>query len=170
MAVTVAPLAEGDAQELLRRGLREADVREAWKTAGMPPDRALAFSLAHSLFAASIRLDGRICALLGVGCADALLHTGIPWMVAHQELETPAIAVPVARIIKRFVTHWLTVFPRLENCADPAHTNALRTLQWAGFTLETGIAAGPLGHHLVRFWQNSRARKNTNHERNDPCV
>lgn len=171
MTITISPYTPGDEAELLTRGLRVGDVLEAWKVTGIPAARAVALSLEHSLMAGTIRLDGRIVSLFGVGgpegetARDArpsapgtgfpCLGTGFPWLVAHPEFENPAIAVPMARILRRFLDHWLTVFPRLENYTDPGHAAALRLLAWAGFSLRVATVPGPLGHRLMHFWKNS---------------
>lgn len=159
MKITVLPYAPGDKAELLARGLRAGDILEAWKTTGLRAEDAVRLSLAHSLMSASIRINGRVSALLGVAGCGALLHTGIPWLVAHPDFETPAVAVPMARIMRRFLDHWLTVFSRLENVADPDHANALRVLRWCGFSMREAETHGPLGHKLVCFWKNNNTRR-----------
>lgn len=102
---------------------------------------------------ATVRIDGNIAAILGVGRLDLLSGIGLPWFVGTPEIERPAAAVPMVRLIRRFLLHWLTVFPRLENVADPDHVTALRLLAWVGFTIEPAQVRGPLGHNLVYFWR-----------------
>ena len=152
MKIDVRPFAPGDEDELLARGLRAGDALEAWKVTGMRADAAVRLSVERALTAGVIRVENRVTALfgLGKGCRGG---SGIPWMVAHPDFENPAVAVPMARIMRRFLDHWLTVFPRLENCADPDHAHALKVLRWAGFTVENTPLRGPLGHKLVYFWR-----------------
>ncbi len=149
--ISVLPYKPGDEEELLERGLRPADIAEGWKTCGIAADAALRLSIQSSLVAGAIRIDGRVAALFGVSRLGLLDDTGIPWLVAHADFERPAVAVPMARIMRRFLGHWRRVFARLENYADPKHEKALRLLAWAGFSMRVAPAAGPLGHTLIHF-------------------
>lgn len=154
MNVKVRPAASGDAEALLARGLRPADEREAWKVAGLPPDVALRLTLDGSDMAAAILVDNIIVALFGVCSLGALTGTAAPWLLAHTDFERPETAVCMGRISRRFITHWLSVFGRLENYADPEHEKALVYLRWLGFNFDWDHPArGPLGHELIRFWR-----------------
>lgn len=155
MRVDVHPYAIGDDTELLARGLRAADCIEAWKTTGMCAGRAVRLSLESSLVVGTIRLDGQVVSLFGVGERGLLLRTGIPWLVAHPDFEHPGIAVPMARIIRRFLDHWQTMFFRLENYADPDHEKALHVLRRFGFSMREAAVTGPLGHRLIHFWRDA---------------
>ena len=155
MNIDVSRFTPGDEAELLDRGLRAADILEAWKVTGMAADKAVRLSLEGSLMVGTIRINSQVAALFGVAGRGILLHTGIPWLVAHPDFERPAAAVPMARIIRRFLAHWLTVFPRLENVADPGHANALRVLSWCGFSMTEALFTGPLGHRLIHFWKDN---------------
>ncbi len=150
MLVSVRAFTHGDDAELLRRGLRPHDEREALKAAGMSGAEALRHSLDNSDQAFAIRLGGSMAAILGVG---STMGVGIPWLLAHPDFEKPAAAVPMARLVRRFIEHWLAAFGRLENHADPEHAEALKMLRWMGFCLEPARVAGPLGHELVYFWR-----------------
>ena len=152
--LTFTPATQQDAAALLARGLRASDRREAWKAAGMPPEQALPLTLHNSLIAVAVKHQATVIALLGVGHSGLLSTTGSPWLVGHPDMEHPPCSLPLARGCRRFVEHWLTVFNRLENLADPNHTESMRFLEWLGMTVDhANSVRGPLGHPLVRFYR-----------------
>ena len=77
-----------------------------------------------------------------------------PWLLAHADFERRETAICMGRLSRRFIEHWLTVFGRLENYADPEHEKSLQYLRWLGFNFDwEQPVRGPLGHELVRFWR-----------------
>ncbi len=151
MRVDVRPFTPGDDAELLERGLRPCDIREAMKVAGLSPARAVGISIINSDFVDTVRLDGKVAALLGAGGGWGGI--GIPWLLAHQDFEHPAAAVPMARLVRRRMDRWVNVYGRLENYADPEHAAALRLLTWMGFRLMPSKIKGAFGDELVYFWR-----------------
>ena len=140
-----------DADALLLRGVRLADRRECFKTTWRSLESALRFSLNASTPAVAVHFKRRIIALFGVA-KDPAAGDGLVWLIAHDEVERPELAVPLARASRRFVDCWLQEFKCLRNVADPDNAPALRWLEWLGFAVDRGNPArGPLGHELYRF-------------------
>ena len=150
--LTFAPAKISDADALLARGVRQADHRECLKAAGMAVGPALRASVANSDLAVAACLEGKVIAMFGVG-TDAAGH-GMVWLVATDEAETPALAVPLARASRHFVECWQRHFKRLHNVVDPEHVASMRWLTWLGFVIDReNPVRGPLGHELYRFWR-----------------
>ena len=152
--LTFTPGTEADVSALLSRGLRDSDRREAWRAAGMSPEMALPLTVRSSAMTATVKASDSVIAMLGVCPSGMLSNTAAPWLVGHADMESKPHAMPLARGCRRFVDHWLTVFDRLENVADPEHTESMRFLEWLGMTVDyDNPVRGPLGHVLVRFWR-----------------
>ncbi|MDR2161634.1 MAG: hypothetical protein LBO77_05800 [Desulfovibrio sp.] len=152
--IAVIPCRPEHAKELLGRGLRPADAAEIWKIRALPPDKGLEEALAASLLAVTVTADGKVAALCGVAEKSALSGAGVPWLLAHADFERRETAVTLLRLSRKFIDHWLRIFGRLENMADPEHLVSLKYLENLGFTLEWGrMISGPLGHPLVPFWR-----------------
>lgn len=153
--VEVRRFRAGDDAELLRRGVRESDRKESFKVSGLSVAESLPPTLGLSLVSGSVFVDGAIVCLFGVGSHGPLSDTGMPWLIAHEDFERRETAPVMMRISRRMVRQWLTVFPRLENLADPENRASLRYLSGLGFTFDRSDPAfGPHGHELVRFWRN----------------
>jgi hypothetical protein len=147
-----AGLAEAEA--LLERGLRPSDEIEILKTTALPPAEALRLSVLNSGSLGAFTLDGKICALFGVGRSGPLSDVGVPWIVGHEDFERPATGLVMLRLCGRFVRHWAGCFKRLENLADPDNRRALYFLRHLGFAFDwERPVCGPLGHRLIRFWR-----------------
>ena len=150
--LTFRPAEISDADALLTRGARAADWRECLKSHGVGLGGVLRETVMNSDLAVAAYEDGRIIALFGVGTDGH--GRGFIWLVAHDEAEAPALAVPLARVSRRFVEHWLRAYGRLGNVVDPENTVSLRWLDWLGFNIDReSPVRGPLGHELYRFWR-----------------
>jgi hypothetical protein len=152
MRITITPCLPEHCGELLRRGLRPTDAAELWKVRALTPEKALPEAVENSLLALTLLIDGQATALFGVAEKSALSGAGVPWLVAHADFERRETAVPLMRLSRRFIDHWLKTFGRLENVADPEHRVSLKYLTNLGFTLDWGgMIPGPLGHPLIPF-------------------
>lgn len=152
--IRVLPTTPADVAALLARGLRRADVLESVRVSGLPAGDALRLSVVQSVLAATVWADGQVIAICGVGERGVLSGIGVPWFLAHDDFEHPAIAPVLARVSRRFIECWLRRFTRLENVADPEHDRAMRYLAWLGFSFDRQhLIRGPFGHPLVRFWR-----------------
>lgn len=154
----VRPYQPGDAEKLLKRGLRKSDRLELWKMTGM--DEKTLFKLRlpeiekRQAMLGTVLWRGNIISLFGVCPADYLNCTGTPWLLAHPDFERQELAVPLARVGRRFITHWLKYFEILENICDPENTKAMDFLTWLGFKFDfEQPLRGPMGHTLLKFWR-----------------
>lgn len=139
------------AHMLLDRGLRPEDHREAWKVAGLSVKEALLSTVGSSFMTASIFSGSDIVAILGVCPIAVVGNSAAPWLLANKDFERKETAHIMARICKRFIERWLTVYERLENYADPEHEEAIKLLLWLGFSVYPNKAVGPNGHSLSYF-------------------
>ena len=155
--VEIVPTRAGDAERLLERGLREADVLEVWRIGGVSPEDALLDSLKDADLAATFLRDGEVVGICGVCSLQRSYLTapvGVPWLLACDEFESPDTAIAMARISRRFIDHWHKIYGRLENIADPLHLKSLPYLHWLGFNFDwDNPLRGPMGDTLVRFWR-----------------
>ena len=152
----VRPYRAGDEEELLARGLRESDRQELWKLTGLQPEQAIAEYLPamHNAGCVGTMLfEGKVFCLFGVYSFEGD-GKGAPWLIAHSDFERSELAIPIARVCRKFIKHWLRHFGVLENICDAESVKGIEFLLWLGFSFDTELPVrGPLGHDLIRFWR-----------------
>lgn len=123
---------------------RQADIDEMQACAGATVEEALELGLRLSLRAWVIEADGKPLAVVG----DTLhaIGTGIPWMVTTNHIRRHR---GVFLRSSRAVLHdMLQRHGRLFNYVDERNTDAIRWLQWLGFTVGDAV---PYGAYALPF-------------------
>lgn len=153
----VRPYRAGDAEKLLKRGLRKSDEAELLKLTGLEAEKALLTYLPLMEAAGDnsvIEIDGQVSTLFGVCALAGELNAGAPWLLAHPDFEREAVAMNIARLGRVCIAMWLAKFERLENVCDPDNAKGLKFLEWLGFKFDFERPVyGPLGHKLLKFWR-----------------
>ena len=155
--VKAVPTQPEHVDTLLEKRLRHADVLEVFRIGGVSAEEALRISVDGSEIGVTLLRDGAVVAVSGVcTISKGLLSSpvGVPWLLACDAFESKDTACAMARISRRFIDHWHSVYGRLENIADPLHGRSMPYLQWLGFNFDwDNPLYGPYGDRLVRFWR-----------------
>ncbi len=114
--------------------LRAADREEVAASSGRSPLEALRYSLAASSHAVSA-LDpvGRVVCMFGVGVVDLMGGVGAPWLLGSDLMADHRREF--ARRSRAYLPLMLAHYPNLENAVDARHVEAIRWLEWLGFTI-----------------------------------
>lgn len=130
---------------------RQADIDEMLACAGESVERALELGLELSLRAWVIEADGKPLAAVG----DTLhqIGTGIPWMVTTNHIVGHRSLF--LRASKAILMDMLQRHAQLFNYVDVRNKDAIRWLEWLGFTVcepvPYGVNALPFRQfHLIR--------------------
>lgn len=131
MIGSVKPASEDDIQEILRVGLRNADLAEL-TAIGTTPDQALWGSFYLSDRVWTILVDGNPCAVFGVAPKPDFPSCGIVWLLGTAD---------ITRIHRQFLresTKWLetlgTGYVALTNRIHVDNHVHVRWLKWLGFS------------------------------------
>ena len=107
--------------------LRKADIDEIYAMTGLPPEVAVAFSIANTERGFAVELDNKVVAIFGVS-------QGIIWLVGTDEItKHPVIFY---RLSKKIFTLLKKGYTYLENYVDTRNKLSLKWLKWLGFTVE----------------------------------
>ena len=97
----------------------------------------------------AVRRGRRLIALYGVGRASLMSDTGMPWLLASDELDR--IPRALLAISPSVVGQWRQHYPRLANHVSVHHHRSIRWLKWLGFTLHKAEPFGAFGHPFHPF-------------------
>lgn len=114
--------------------LREADILEIQATSGKSADEALQYGLERSDFCFVLAVDGNPIAAFGVAPMSVLGKTGIPWLLATDEL--PRFTRQVVMYSRPIIQMMLDRYEMLTNWSDERNTLARRWLKWCGFVFD----------------------------------
>jgi hypothetical protein len=104
---------------------------------GRTPKEALRGGLRASVTATTVMVDGRPVAIMGVVPLSLINGRGWVWMLGTDEVY--GHARDFARYAPLMIEQWLTMFERLENIVAVPNRQAIRLLQYLGFTVEDRI-------------------------------
>ena len=107
--------------------LRKADLDEIKLLSGLPPDTAVAYSVAASERGFAVFCDGELCAVFGVS-------GGVIWLVGSDTISEHPIAF--YRLSRPFFLNLRKGYKRLENFVDARNFLSLRWLKWLGFNVQ----------------------------------
>ncbi|MDD4951001.1 MAG: hypothetical protein PHV85_00500 [Desulfovibrionaceae bacterium] len=125
-----------------------ADQAEAEALGYADPRVACAVSALRSEILWSARLDGRACALWGVGPGPDP-DVGAPWLLAAAEFFEAGLRI--ARASRRFIVVMNERFSILENFVSVDNATAIRWIEWMGFDLSGPVPHGPRGRWFYKF-------------------
>lgn len=98
----------------------------------------------------ALRWHGRLVALFGLAGLPSLDGAGVPWMLCTKVLaEVPRRQM--AAISRRVVLEWMGQRAYLVNLVHAKNRQAIRFVQWLGFTVDDE-PAGPGGQFLTFSW------------------
>ncbi len=121
--------------------LRQADIDEINALNGLPPDLAVAFSIADSEKGAAVFIDGDLSAVFGIS-------RGVIWLVGTDKISQ--FPVTFFRTSRRIFKDISKNYPKLENWVDARNFLCLRWLQWLGFSISKPLTVGnSLFRHVV---------------------
>jgi hypothetical protein len=140
--------------DAMKGRLRTVDAEECMAATGTEQDRALqqAYDISSICW---IGLDSRgvPCAAFGVARLSLLGGTGVPWLLATDEILTDPGARRLFRSVSRYyVRAMLSRYNRLENYVLARNTVAIRWLKWCGFNMDAPAPFGIERKPFRRFW------------------
>lgn len=147
MAVEIRPYAPGDIAVMAGQ-LREHDAAEVWLSHGVSGYDALLYSVGVSRRCFAATVGGYRLALFGVAPADR--DTGSVWLLGSDAINLCPRAF--ARASKRFLPELVAGFRRVENHVWAEYKQAIRWLEWLGFTLDPPLPWGVSGALFRRAW------------------
>ena len=138
--------ATGNDMVELAMNMREPDIAEVWAAGHHTPMQAAHLSLAASRDAQVGLADGKVVCIFGVGSMTALSSTGVPWLLATNELDEHARVF--LRMTKYNFAHVMRGYEFLRNHVDVRNKAAIRWLGWLGFRI---LPAEPFGIEGLPF-------------------
>lgn len=117
----------------LGKRMRKLDKEEVWAASHSLPVAAVLLSIKYSSKPMTGLADGRVVCMFGVGAATVLSLTGVPWLLATDELEKHARAF--LRRNKQGLLEMSEGYTLLRNYVDVRNRAAIRWLGWLGFTI-----------------------------------
>jgi hypothetical protein len=130
----------------LAKHMREPDKEEIWAAAHETPENAILCSLGVSRDAKTGFANDRLICMFGVGSEMICSTTGIPWLLATDELER--CARPFLRRGRKVVGEMMNGYQLLRNYVDARNTAAIRWLGWVGFEI---LPSEPFGVDRLPF-------------------
>lgn len=151
--VQIVPATQEHIEEMLPN-VRSADLQEFLAINCWDARRVLETGVRTSTFSVAGLVDGRVVTIFGVAPKSMIGGSGIPWLVATDELEKYQFAF--LRRCRNGVNAMLSVYPYLENYVDERNHVAKAWLLWLGFHLDE---PAPYGVHGVNFHRFTMERK-----------
>lgn len=134
----------------LARDMRLSDRREVWASNKRTPHRAVMTSLRWSAESWTGMADDRVVCMFGVSIETVLGDTGVPWMLATDELTDHSRAF--IRMSRSYVADIRARYPVLVNYVDARNTVAIKWLRALGFAImSTPRPYGPFRLPFYRF-------------------
>jgi len=141
--MTIRPLQVEDIHDIAVAA-RRADVDEMLAGMGASVPMALSYGLQHSLRAWVIWHEGY--PLAAVGDTLAAIGVGVPWMVTTNHIDkNPRGFLRASLAILR---ETMQRHNQLINYVDDRNVQAIRWLEWLGFTMDAPL---PYGRHGLPF-------------------
>jgi hypothetical protein len=141
--LTIRPATLEDARYVGER-LRVGDAAEC-AMFGLDGVRAIEESIAASMSAECLLIDGVPAAVFGMVMKDLMGTTGALWILTTDAIESNRIAY--ARFARRQLERAFVLVDRLENIVDVRYTRAMALLEWLGFEF------GPEHNGVRAFWK-----------------
>jgi hypothetical protein len=113
--------------------LRGGDAREI-AACGLSKERALAQSLACSLWAETYLVDGEVAAIMGLALSSVIGGHGVPWLLTGPACERHKRRFMVES--RRQVARMLAEASPLINYVHADYRRAVRWLGWLGFSID----------------------------------
>ena len=130
--------------------IRQADKEELWAASHMTPFQALKGSYLISRDISFVgEADGKVACMFGCKPPTKLSDIAVPWMVGTNELKFHSRRF--LRLSRKMVEVWRKEFPYMENYVDERNVEAVRWLQWVGFSVYYPKPYGPDGLPFHRF-------------------
>ena len=149
----VLPATQQHIEEILPF-VRKADIDEFAAINGWDARRVLESGLRTSTFACTGMAEGKVVTIFGVAPGSMIGGTGIPWLVATDDLVKYQFAF--LRRCRNGVNAMLSVYPYLENYVDERNHIAKTWLRWLGFTLDKPAPYGIDGKKFHHFWMGEK--------------
>ena len=151
--VHIVPATQEHIEDILPN-VRAADTREFMAINGWDSRRVLETGLRTSTFSAAGLVNGRVVTIFGVAPKSMICGSGIPWLVATDELEKYQLIF--LRRCRKAVNAMLSVYPYLENYVDERNHVAKSWLHWLGFHLDDALPYGKDGLNFHRFYMEKK--------------
>ena len=120
--------------------LRQVDLDEIEAMTDLPPEVAVAFSIAQTERGFAAEVDGELVALFGIS-------NGLIWLVATDEINKYPITF--YRLSRKIFPSLIEGYDYIENYVDARNTLSLRWLKWLGFTIkEPKCINNGIFHHI----------------------
>lgn len=134
----------------LAQNLRAADLAElAAYGHGKTPEQSMRDSVAASVMAWTVFIDGELACILGVAMLSLPSGIGTPWMMGTPVLERHSRIL--VRNTPEYIARMLKAFPHLVNFVHAKNQTSVRWLRRLGFTLHEAKPYGALGEPFHFF-------------------
>ena len=130
--ITISELSPKDMPAIASMKLRESDRLEAEAFAGVPANDGLVLGCQASEFVWVVKEDGDIIAVFGLWAQHS--QWGMPWFLATDRVYVHK--TKWLRLSKEWRDQLLKRRKYLTNYVSSAHTEAIRWLEWLGFTVD----------------------------------
>ena len=132
--------------ERIAANMRSDDVREIWASHRSLPAKALRSGL-RSQRCWTAMIEGKPAVMFGVCDKSILTRTGIPWLLATDELSD--IKRQFLTYSKEYIEKSMKGYDLLENHVHVDNKLSIRWLKWIGFSL---VKKEPYGIQGELFW------------------
>jgi hypothetical protein len=143
-AITIVP---ATMEHATRIDLREGDRREI-AALGVTMPEAFDLSMSRALWADAYLIDGEVAALVGLSTNSLLGGTGSPWLFTGRPVDRHR--KNFLRLTRAGVARMRAECPMLVNYVHADYREAIRWLQWLGFTITPPQPFGSLGAPFCR--------------------
>ncbi|MEW8025545.1 MAG: hypothetical protein AB2777_21100 [Candidatus Thiodiazotropha endolucinida] len=138
--ITKAKLSDID--ELLA-DLRQADADEMEALSFSDPHTTIAQSIALSPKAYTLRVEGELVCIFGVGMLSMIGPEGVPWLLGTNAIKRHRRLF--LELSKPISTHLLSKYAHLRQLVDVRNRLSVRWLKWLGFDFNGPVEAGRNG-------------------------
>jgi len=133
-------------------GLRPGDLAEIRAEGFAGAREAIEASVAvSSLRCLAMMEEGRPIAICGVA-GTILSRVGRPWMLGTLALDRPGAQRALLAFSRLVAGLMRDRYDHLENYVDARYAEAVRWVEWMGFTIEPPVPFGINGELFHRFW------------------
>lgn len=114
--------------------IREADRQELWAASHLTPFQALkiSFLISRDIVFVGTADDVPVC-MYGVKPPSMLGNKAVPWLIGTEDV--PLHSREFLRRSREVVEEFSERFPYMENFVDARNEDAVRWLQWLGFSV-----------------------------------